>query len=74
MREPWNEIYVEPAEVARAIDAGHEPLYMEQPLVKPPPGLHPEQLVQVIKGVFGLPDAPRRAGLRTDGGGDPDRR
>ena len=32
---------------------------MEQPRAKPLPGLHPEQLVQIIKGVFGLPDAPR---------------
>jgi len=40
-------------------DASLPPLYMEQPRGRPLPGLQPGQLIQVIKGVFGLPDAPR---------------
>lgn len=30
VREPWNEIYVAPAAVQRALDSGHEPVHMEQ--------------------------------------------
>ena len=38
---------------------GRDKLYMEQPREKPLPGCLPGQLIEVIKGVFGLPDAPR---------------
>ena len=38
---------------------GREPLYMEQPRGTALPGLHPEQLVEIVKGAFGLPGAPR---------------
>jgi len=40
-------------------DPGLEPIYMKQPRRRPLPGLHPDQLILVLKGVFVLPDAPR---------------
>ena len=36
-----------------------DPIYMEQPRAKPLPGLQEGQLVEWVKGVFGLPDSPR---------------
>ena len=36
-----------------------DPIYFEQPWGRGLPGMKPGQLVQVIRGVFGLPDVPR---------------